>query len=490
MPPRGGKAGASAIEVPTHPGLIRALTSPSPSAGGERVQAFLETYPRQSRGRWAGRPIDVQRYQGDFLHEAFRTDHDGRRIYNEALWGLARKNGKSTIAAGLGLYLLVGDNEPGPEVYAAAASRQQAQIVFDEARRMVEASPVLSDHLVVRRHHIEYPDVQGVFRVLAADAPRTHGLNASGVVIDELHAHRNPELYYALTTGSLAREQPLTISITTAGYDRKTICWDVFQRGLEGEPGLLFWWLGASEESDWSDPALWKACNPAPWITPEDLEREWNRLPPAVFARLHLNTWTAAEELWLPIGAWASCRGTLEIADGAEVWIGVDIGLRHDTSAIAIVAKVGDKFHVRVEIFEPPSDGSKLNLVQIEQRLLALAQRYTIREVAYDPYFFQRSAMELEDRLPMVEFPQHNARMVPASQLMYDLVAERRIVHDGDVEFARHVQGAAVRETERGWRIAKARSEARIDALVAAVMAVDRAAENETFEPLVAFRPR
>jgi hypothetical protein len=386
--------------------LVHALPRSRPSSGGERFLTFSADYIRQSKGRWAGRPLAQEGFQRDFANELFRTDRLGRRIYREALWGLPRKNGKSTSGAALGLYLLVADEEPGAEVYAAASSRMQAGVVFEEARQMVEASPVLSDALVVRRNHIEYPEINGIFRALAADAPRQHGLNPSGVVIDELHAHKNPELYYALTTGSAAREEPLVISITTAGYDRSSICWDVFQRGLSGEePDFLFWWLGAREEADWSDPSLWKACNPASWVTADYLETEWRRLPPAVFARLHLNTWTEAEELWLPVGAWGELGGEVIIPEKAPIYVGVDIGLRHDTSAVAIVHEdEAGLFHVSVRVFDPPGDGHKLNLLAVENYLLELADRYQVMEVAYDPHFFQRSAEVLEDRLNMAEW--------------------------------------------------------------------------------------
>jgi phage terminase large subunit-like protein len=161
-------------------------------------------------------------------------------------------------------------------VYAAAASRDQARIVFDQARQFVETSPRLRDWLQVQRNVIVCKSNGGIFRVLASDAPLQYGLNPSGVVIDELWAHKNPELYFALTTGQLARRNPIVVNITTAGFDRSSICYALYERGVrlleEGgisalrREGFYFKWFEAPPTATVHDPSGWESANPAGWI--------------------------------------------------------------------------------------------------------------------------------------------------------------------------------------------------------------------------------
>ena len=183
----------------------------APATDGPRVAGFAAKYIRQTKGRWAGLPLRLEPWQTELCDDLFEVDEQGRLVYREALVGVARKNGKSSLGSAIALYMLVAAGENAPEVYAAAASKEQARIVFDQAREFVNGSPRLADMLKPMRNVITCPANQGVFRVLASDAPLQHGLNPSGVVIDELWAHKDPELYYALTTGSLARENPLVV---------------------------------------------------------------------------------------------------------------------------------------------------------------------------------------------------------------------------------------------------------------------------------------
>src|SRR3954471_2313181 len=196
---------------------------------GAQVRQFMEGWILQTKGRWAGKPLVLEQWERDVVDELYllrdRDDENGMEmVYREALIGIARKNGKSTLGSGIALHGLLAAGETAPEVYAAAGSGEQARIVFGQAQKFVESSPKLRDWLKVYRNVISCEANGGVFKVLAADGPLQHGLNPSTVVIDELWAHKNPELYYALTTGQGARENPLVVVITTAGWDRKSVC--------------------------------------------------------------------------------------------------------------------------------------------------------------------------------------------------------------------------------------------------------------------------
>jgi phage terminase large subunit-like protein len=337
-------------------GVVTPLLDDSPE--GRQFARFCRAFLRQSKGRWAGRPLELETWQHRVIATMLErvptrvVGDDGvarmlmRRRYTEALLGLPRKNGKSTISSAIALYFLILEGtlyDHGAEVYAAAASKDQAKIVFSEAKRMVLSSPHLKDACQVYRDAVVVKDTGAVFRVLSADGRLQHGLNPSCVIIDELHAHRDPELYYALRTGSGAREEPLIISITTAGHDLGTVCGDLYLRGMKGEdPRLFFHWLGVADD-ELDDHDAWAAANPASWITKEWLVEQSRSIPQAVFHRLHLNRWTRAEQLWLPKGAQAACvTDEVRLHDGDLVDLGVDMGRKHDTAAVAIVGPLDE----------------------------------------------------------------------------------------------------------------------------------------------------
>lgn len=467
------------------------------SQGGARVEAFFSRHLRQSKGRWRGRPVEFFPEQRGLVHELFRTEL-GRRIYTEALVGWPRKNGKSTTAAGLALYLLLADGEPAPEVYGAAGSREQAKLVFTEAARMVRASPVLSEWCKVYRNEIVVPDLDGVYRAVSAEGGLQMGSNPSGVVADELHVWKGDagrELYYALSTGMLARENPLIVSITTAGYELDSIAYEVFERGLSmAEASFLMFWLGAGEHDDPADPATWLKANPAPWLTEAVLRREFERRPPSVFARLHLNRWTTTEELWLPAGAWRKLAApVLRIEPGERVWLGVDIGFKRDASAIVEVARRdgagpgGRPLYIAKAYIFPPAVGADgvLNLGPVKRKLKELIGTRRVQELRYDRTLFGESAHELAELVRVVEVPwSSNQRIVEASEGLYELIVEALLRHDGDGEFQQHVEAGAIRETESGFRVTKQKSKRRIDALAALLMAASGAiSRRRTAEP-------
>jgi phage terminase large subunit-like protein len=465
------------------------------TAGG-RVEKFARGFIRQTKGRWAGEPLKFEPWQRGLLDELYLLDDDGNFVYREALIGVARKNGKSTLAAAIALYGLIASGEDGPEVYSAAASKDQARVVFDQARAFVDQSPALQDWLKPMRSVIACPANNGVYRVLSSDAPLQHGLNPNVVVIDELWAHDDPELYYALTTGQLARQNPLVVSITTAGFDEDTICYRAYDYGrsleCEGKQAMrdarfLFRWYQAPPQADLDDEETWKLANPSSWIDVDDLRRERQRLPEHVFRRLHLNQWTASEEAWLPAGAWERCEGDARIPSYGLVSVGVDLGLKHDSAAIAWVHKRNDgTYAVGAEILDAPNDGTTLDIAAVEQAVRSLAKQrgWRVHHVGYDPWRFERSAQLLGDEgFSMVEFPMSNERTAPASAALYEAIVEGRLVHDGDRRLSSHVAAGATVDTERGWRLTKRKAKQKIDALMALLIAYRLATEVQAPEP-------
>jgi phage terminase large subunit-like protein len=475
-----------ATEAPTGP-LV---------SGGQHVADFLYAFCRHTKGRWAGRPLELEPWQREFVDEAFELDEHGRRIYTDVLLGVPRKNGKSTLASGCGLYLLVADGEAAPEVYAAAGSKDQARKVFDPAAMMVRKSPQLFDILRVQRSDIQAPFNDGIFQVIASDGDLQHGGSPHGTIIDELWAHKSDKLQTALTTASGAREQPLSLGISTAGYTLDSPLGGLWERALDlpdierprpfltivrdRANGFLMWWYGvtpADQGADLDDPAVWRACNPASWITDEYLRRQ--RSSPKMrlndFRRFHLNAFLEVEDGWIEPADWDACQGEPAIPRGARAFVGVDIGRRKDSTAVVVAALVDGSLHVEAKIRTPEPE-RPVAVSEARADVAEFCARFNVEEVVYDPHQFTESAEMLAERgLPMVEFPQNDFRMAPASETLYELIRAGRLVHDGDELLRKHMLAAVPAETERGVRISKRRSKKQIDAAIALAMAAERA---------------
>ncbi len=198
-------------------------------AAADRAVGFFRDLLRHVKGEWAGRSLELEPWQErDIIRPLFGWKRpDGTRRYRTVYVEIPRRNGKSTISAGIALYLLAADSEPGAEVYSAAADRAQAGIVFGAAKAMAEASPELRAVCKTFARSIVIESTGSTYQVLSADVPTKHGLNAHGVIFDELHAQPARDLWDVLVTSTGSRRQPVVVAITTAGYDRHSICWEL-----------------------------------------------------------------------------------------------------------------------------------------------------------------------------------------------------------------------------------------------------------------------
>ena len=213
---------------------------------------------KHTKGEWAGKPFLLQKWQKMFLKELFgRVKDDGLRQYQTAYLEIPRKNGKSELAAAIALFLLFGDNEPGAEIYSAAADREQASLVFNAAAQMVRNDPVLSGmcKIIDSQKRIVFYETGSFYRAISAEAYSKHGFNAHAVIYDEIHSAPNRDLWDVLSTSMGARTQPLMLGITTAGYDRNSICWELHDYGqkiIDGvvEDPTFFPLIFAADEED------------------------------------------------------------------------------------------------------------------------------------------------------------------------------------------------------------------------------------------------
>lgn len=425
----------------------------------------------------------------------------------------------STLSAGLALYFLFADGEPGAEVYCAAADRDQAHIVFDEARAMVEASKALSQYSQVFKRSIVIPRTRSTYRVLSADAYTKHGLNAHGIVFDELHAQPNRELWDVLNTSTGARRQPMMVMITTAGvYDPESICWEQHEYArqvLDGtidDPSFFAYIAAADDDDDWADPVVWAKANPGLGVTIklDYLETESRRAQasPAyqnTFRRLHLNQWTAQEERWLDLAAWNACARPRPDLAGRTCFGGLDLASTTDIAAFVLCfapEDAGEPYWLLPHFWIPsdslvervrrdrvPYDawlrdglvtatpGNVIDYYYIEQTIRQLALEYDIQEIAFDRWGATALYQRMEEaRQTMVQFGQGFASMSPPMKEFLKLVLSQGVAHDGNPVLRWMADNVVARMDPAGnIKPDKARSRNKIDGIVASIMALDRA---------------
>jgi phage terminase large subunit-like protein len=337
----------------------------------------------------------------------------------------------------------------------------------------------------VYRDVVEVPSTGAIYRVLSSDAKLQQGLNPSTVVFDELHVQPNDDLFDALTLGSGARKDPNIVAITTAGFDKDTICGRLYNYGKEIVAGTKqderfgFWWWEAPLSCEISDRDAWTIANPnlaEGLLDIEDMEISMMQTAETAYRRYRLNQWVRTDgESWLPKGAWELCRSDDELDPTVPVFVGIDMALKHDSIAV-VVAQLQESGRVvtRAKIWYP-QDGI-MDVSAVEQHIRDLGSQFTVQEFAYDPAFFQRSAEAMSDEgFTMVEFSQSTSRMVPACGTLYEYIVNGRLAHNGDPVFTDQVMSAAQRSTDMGWRLSKGKSKRKIDAAIALAMAVDRA---------------
>lgn len=282
---------------------------------------------------------------------------DGTRRFRKIGLGVPKKNGKSTMLSALSIYLMLADGEGGAEIYSAAADRNQASIIYNEAASMVEASPHLSKVLKVRRSgkRIEHNASKSSYHALSAEAYTKEGLNIHGLLFDELHTQSNDELWNTLRYGGRARRQPMYWWISTAGEkDETSLWWDQWEqaRAIQNSTAVDISYHGviyeATAADDWTSEATWKKANPSYGITlqPRQIREEAEeakRNPSAKmsFFRYTLNIPTAAESEWLPVEEWNQCGANYTLADlkGADCYGGLDLASTTDLIAYVMVFK-------------------------------------------------------------------------------------------------------------------------------------------------------
>lgn len=470
----------------------------------EHFAAFCREHCIQSVDDFEGLPLVLEPWQLEMMGEALAFDEHGWPVWRGFLIELPRKNGKTHLLAAYALYRLL-TSDGSPEILLAASSDKQAGRLFDAAVSFVRRSPLLRSLLKVKDTvgEVERLDGLGIIIRMSTDPKTLHGYNPSIVICDELAQWTTPSLrkaWAALTTGGGARRAPQTFVITTAGdalerdrgilggmMNRLLAAGEVVKRtGLtisrDAKSKRCMYAFEASSES----PEDVKAANPASWITEAFLaEQAANpELTRSEYLQLHANIWADGDEVW--IQGWDALEAG-PIPLGVEVFVGVDVGISHDTTAVVKAWKNPDNGKVRLEshvwathgeaiAHEHVDYGEYLKLERIEDYVRQMTREYVVLEVCADPHYFLQSIQTLRgEGINVFPLDQGSKNMASAYQMFYDSATERAIEHDGDPVFAGHVKATTARMTDRGWKVSKAQYHRRIDALVAAVMAHWRA---------------
>jgi phage terminase large subunit-like protein len=400
-----------------------------------------------TKGKFAREPFNLRPWQETIVRSLFAVKKDGLRQHRTCLLMLPRKNGKSELAAAIALYGLLADGEIGAEVYSAAADRDQAALVFNVAAQMIRNDPELYGQceIVDSMKRVVHKRSGSVYRAISADAHTKHGFNASMVIYDELHAAPNRNLWDVLTTSTGARAQPLTLAISTAGYDRLSILWELYDHARKVRDGVvkdetfLPILYEAPIDADWTDERVWKAANPAldDFRSLEEMQIAAGRAKqiPAqenVFRRLYLNQWTEQHTRAIDMAQWRICQPVPPASEllGATCFGGLDLGQSDDFSAWVRIWVLEDgRVVVKPRFFLPASalvkypnrpyvqwrnagileitEGNTTDYDLVERAVQEDCQRDGIREVAYDKRFAEQMAQHLVGAgIAMVDQPQ------------------------------------------------------------------------------------
>jgi phage terminase large subunit-like protein len=481
-----------------------------------RVCDFFETELTHVKGTLGGKPFKLEPWQRAILSNLFGWKRpDGTRRFRECFIFVPRKNGKTTMLAGIVLYMLLCDGEAGAEIYSAAADQEQAALVYQQACGMVNHNPELSSRCQIYKvsKSIVAESTASAYKAISAEAASKHGYNAHAVVVDELHAQPNRELVDVLQTSMGSRSQPLMLHITTAGFDRLSICYEKYdyagkvRDGVIEDTSFLPVIYEAGQDADWQDESTWAAANPNLGVSIhwEFLRQECRKARDIAayentFRRLYLNQWTEQDVRWLSLDKWDACRQDTPDIDEFPCWGAFDLSSKIDVTSFALVWSLGggrfakrnwywipeESAHEREKRDRVPyltwerqgwiemTPGNVVDYAYIRAKILVLRDQYNFQQIAFDPWNAVQLATELgQDGFEMLEFRQGLASMSNPSKEFEKLIVGQQLEHDGNPVTRWMVSNVAAEIDAAGnIKPSKKKSREKIDGVVAAIMAL------------------
>lgn len=470
---------------------------------------------KHSRGDFAGQPFVLEPWQSDYFDRLLNTLRpDGLRQFRRSLLALPRKNGKTQMAAALGLYMTFCD-DMGAEVIVAAGDRSQASLLHTAAKQLLESCPSLSRRAKVYRNSIVVPERNASMFCISSEAGTKHGYNPSCVLVDEYHVFPDRELVDVLETGMGARSQPLTIWITTAGTDKLGPCFKDWERAVRVRDGLikddtfLPCIYAAAPEADPFIEETWKAANPNYGITikPEYFQQMAARAKESaseevVFRTLHLNQWQSVTTRWLRHGAFEACAEPLRPMADRVAFCGVDLASTQDTTAfVAVWPDEDGTFDVHAHVFIPEeraeaasktdrvpylqwakegfvtlTEGDICDYDAVRDYVLSFCEKNRVRAVAIDRYNATHLTTQLmAEGIEVKPYGQGFLSMSPPSKLLETLVIGKKLRHAGNPVLTWQMSNVQIKVDDAG-NIKPSKkhstSTSRIDSAVALIMAL------------------
>ena len=509
----------------------------------EKVFKFFKLL-KFTKGEWTGQTFKLEAWQQFILANVFgwKNVSDDSRRFRYFYLETARKSGKTELLAGIGLYMTSADREGGAEVYSIATKLDQARISHSAATMMVRKSAELSNIIKVYKNNLHVVETGSKFEPLGSDSKTLDGLNVSAGLVDELHAHKTRDLWEVIITATGARKQPLIAAITTAGFNKQSICWeqhDYTEKVLEGlindetHFGIIYTLdLGDKDkgipDDDWEDESLWRKANPNLNVCTklDDLRmkaKKAKEVPTALnsFLRLHMNIWTDSVTKWISTEKWGACAVDRHIEElkGRTCYAGLDLSSNIDLSALVLIfppIAEGERYKLfsffwcpkdniqdRVKKDRVPYDtwvrqghitatpGASVDYNFILERLSQLGQDFDLLEVAYDKWGASKlvndlidAGFELENvkHAPrhLIQFAQNISSMSGPTKEFEKMVISREIEHDNNPVMNWNLSNTVIRFDASGnMKPDKAASTEKIDGVVSAIMALDRAVGDE-----------
>lgn len=481
----------------------------------EKPIKFAETYLRTREGKHAGKPLKLLSWQKEVLRQLYgNLRPNGERRYKRFYLQVARRNGKSLIGSIVCAYALVAEGLESPYIVSAATSTEQARIIHDNLAYWLRPNPAVN--VVDYRSTIKYKKNHGTYRALSSKDSVAHGRGLDVGLIDELHVWSNTKLYQAIITATKDRPNALVGITTTSGTDRTSLCYEMYQyaRGiLDGSnPDTTFLPIiyEADEDCELDDPRQWKKANPScPEVLPLSVfEDEMPMVKQSAhhalsFKQLHLNRWTEYQaEQFIPLGSWDECRQGFPSLDRLPCFLGLDLSVSNDLSAITQVIPHNGKYYVRsygficqhgfqlretsnqvkFSIFREEgsleiTDGDAVDYERIREKIRELDRDNPVREIVCDPSFALDTQLTLgREGFTCSDFPQRANYFNSPMMHLERMVNSHQIVHDGNGLLRFCMNNLVAKEDSIGRLYPdRTKSKDKIDLVVALLMALYRA---------------
>lgn len=491
-----------------------------------RVIEFFQEVLHLNGGGFEGLPFDPGLWQKFILGSLFGwvEAKTGYRRFQTAYIEIAKGNGKSPMLAGIGLYCLMADGEPRAEVYAAAAKKDQAMILFRDAVRMAELSSALSSRLIKSGRgdqvwNLAYPETGSFFRPISSDKSQS-GPRPHVALLDEIHEHRDSNVVDMMVLGTKGRRQPLIAMITNSGYDKQSVCWKQHDYGTKVAAGTLqddsfFAYIASLDEGDqpFEDESCWIKANPnlgisiqPDYIRKQVIQGKGMPSKESVVLRLNFCEWVGADAPWLSGDAWLGNREsyTADSLAGRRCYGGLDLSSTQDLTALVLLFEpdIDDPYWRLLPYFWLPKEGleekakrdgadypawvrqgwlettpgAAIDHLFVLHRIADIMQEFDLTAIGNDRYrveYLKNMAINEGLDIPLVEFGQGFASMAPAVDEFERRLVSRNMKHNGNPVMTWCAANAVVMSDPAGNRKpAKNKSTGRIDGIVAAVMAV------------------